>query len=395
MDSTLFQEHPSGRVVKARDQQGQEYWAFVPAPLPPDLTFDAELVGVLSAADRALGELAGLGRQLPNPHLLMRPFIRREAVLSSRIEGTETDIAGLYAYEAGQLALPGMESARSAEDAREVLNYVLALERGLERLDTLPVSQRLLCEVHAQLMDGVRGGKARPGELRRIQNFIGNRGDSVQDARFVPPPVAELDQCMNDLEKYIHREDKLPPLVELALIHYQFEAVHPFEDGNGRMGRLLIALLLAAWGLLPSPLLYLSAYFERHREDYINLLFRVSTESAWREWLLFFLRGVAEQAQDAVRRVKRIQDLQQDWRGRVMAQGRPAARILDLADHLLVYPFLTVPLAKNVLNVTYPTAQAYVQRLVALGILTAGPESPRNRWFMAAELLQIIGEATP
>ena len=243
MNPDDFRTSTSGRVIRVG--QGQSaYWAFVPNPLPPPLTLDTALIRWLSEADRALGELAGLGRALPNPHLLISPFIRREAVLSSRIEGTQADLADLYAFEAGQLALPGFKPAPSEADVREVANYVRALEYGLERLSTLPVSLRLIREVHARLMEGVRGESATPGEFRRTQNWIGAPGCTLNEATYVPPPVEEMHAALDAFEKYLHTEDELPPLVRLALIHYQFEAIHPFVDGNGRIGRLLLSLLL-------------------------------------------------------------------------------------------------------------------------------------------------------
>ncbi len=274
-----FQNTPAGRLLQVGQDQ-TAYWAFAPNPLPPVLVWDAELVRVLSDADRALGELAGLGRTMPNPNLLIRPFIRREAVLSSRIEGTQADIADLYAYEAGQLPLPGVKPAPPESDVREVLNYVHAMEYGLERIQTLPVSLRLLRELHERLLAGVRGDQATPGEFRRTQNWIGRPGCTLNDADFVPPPVAEMNAALDAFEKYLHAGNAYPPLVRLAVIHYQFEAIHPFLDGNGRIGRLLISLLLVHWNLLSLPLLYLSAFFERHRKDYYDLLFAVSERGA-------------------------------------------------------------------------------------------------------------------
>jgi Fic family protein len=271
------------------------------------------------------GELAGLGRALPNPHLLIAPLVRREAVLSSRIEGTQTDLADLYAYEAGQLALPGLRPAPPESDVREVLNYVRALEFGLERVHSLPVSLRLARELHARLMEGVRGGRATPGEFRRSQNWIGPPGCTLNEADYVPPPVAEMHEALDALEKYLHAQGDYPPLVRLAFIHYQFEAIHPFLDGNGRMGRLLLSLLLVNWDLLPLPLLYLSAYFERYRSGYYDLLMAVSQRGDWREWALFFLRGVAEQARDAITRIKGLQDLQIAWRERLTQARLDAA----------------------------------------------------------------------
>jgi Fic family protein len=388
MTPDAFTVHSSGRVIRVG--QGQTaYWAFVPNPLPPPLTFDAALIRSLSEADRALGELAGLGRTFPNPHLLINPFIRREAVLSSRIEGTQADLADLYAFEARQLALPGLKPAPAEADVREVFNYVRALEYGLERVNTLPVSLRLIREVHALLMEGVRGEHATPGEFRRTQNWIGAPGCTLNDATFVPPPVDEMHTALDALEKYLHSEEEHPPLVRLAFIHYQFEAIHPFIDGNGRIGRLLLILLLVHWGLLPLPLLYLSAYFEKHRQAYYDLLLSVSTRGAWREWVEFFLRGVAEQARDAVVRAKRLQDLQLVWRTKYQ-RARGADLLLGIVDALFAVPVLTPRQVAGQLRVSHPAAMQALRRLEQDQILKEISGKQRNRLYVAPEIVQAL-----
>lgn len=389
MDPERFKDSPAGRLMRI-GQGKATYWAFLPNPLPPSLELSRELVCTLSAADRALGELAGLGRSLANPHLLINPFIRREAVLSSRIEGTQASIADLYAYEAGQLPLPGLAET-GAEDVREVANYVHALEYALGRLDTLPVSLRLLREVHRRLMLGVRGEHSTPGEFRTSQNWIGSPGCTLNEATYVPPPVDEMHEALGALELYLHVEDDpFPPLVRLAFIHYQFEAIHPFLDGNGRIGRLLVSLLLVHWGLLPLPLLYLSAYFEAHRDDYYRLLLAVSERGAWATWVRFFLQGVAEQARDAVVRAKRLQDLQLEWRER-LSQARVSALSLRLLDALFTTPFVTIPQAQALLEVTYVSAQRCVYRLVEAGILRQYTDGSYARTFVADEILTAVG----
>ena len=293
MDPQAFKDSPAGQIISV----GGDYSAFIPRPLPPPLSWTDDLISALSEADRALGQLAGLGRLLPNPHLLIRPFLHREAVLSSRIEGTQASLSDVFAYEANQPLLFELPS-----DTREVYNYVRALEYGMERLATLPLSLRLLREIHAVLMEGVRGASQTPGQFRDRQNWIGTPGCAARDAIFVPPPVSEMMAVLGDFERYLHAESHLPPLIRIGLIHYQFETIHPFLDGNGRIGRLLITLLLCAWDLLPQPLLYLSAYFERWRDAYIDLLYAVSQRGAWNAWLVFFLQGIAIQARDAVAR---------------------------------------------------------------------------------------------
>lgn len=364
------------------------YRTFMPDALPPALSFDADLVGTLSRADRALGELAGLGHNIPNPQLLLRPFVRREAVLSSRIEGTQTGIADLYAYEAGQ-EYTGNHRGPTNADAQEVLNYVHALEYSLERIKTLPLSLRLLREIHARLMAGVRGGAANPGEFRQPQNWIGSPGCTLSTARFVPPAVPDMHDALGQWENYLHQENHYPPLVRLAFIHYQFEAIHPFLDGNGRMGRLLISLLLVHWKLLPLPLLYLSAYFERQRQHYYDLLLAVSERGEWHNWTLFFLEGVAQQARDANARAMQLQNLQQAWRQRLVEE-RAAASLLRLADGLFDAPIMTVPQAQQMLGATYNTARAAVGKLVSAGILQPLPQPSYGKAYVAADVLKIV-----
>ena len=391
MDPERFRGSAAGRLLQI-GQGAAAYWAFVPNPLPPPLTLNADLVRTLSAADRALGELAGLGRALPNPHLFIAPLVRREAVLSSRIEGTQADLADLYAYEAGQPPLPGTHAPPPEADVREVRNYVRALEYGLERVPTLPVSLRLIRELHERLMEGVRGEHATPGDFRRTQNWIGPPGCTLANARFVPSPVPEMQDALTALEKYLHEENEHPPLVRLALIHYQFEAIHPFIDGNGRIGRLLLALLLINWDLLPLPLLYLSAYFERRRQEYYDLLLAVSERGAWSEWLDFFLRGVAEQSRDTIVRAKRLQDLQAEWRQR-LTHTRASALPLRLADSLFESPIITIPQAQRVLDVSYPAAHHIIEKLVQANILQLRDEAAYSKTYIAEEILRVVSES--
>lgn len=359
---------------------------FIPEPLPPPLDYDAELVRAIADSNRQLGELAGLARQLANPHLLIRPFIKREAVLSSRIEGTEADVTDLYVYEAGQRLLFDREVAEA--DVHEVRNYVLALEHGLDRLGSLPVSSRLLREMHQILMSKVRGQHRAPGELRKIQNWIGVPGCSIEEASFIPPPPQVVPKSLSALESYINsRDPSHPPLVRLACIHYQFEAIHPFLDGNGRIGRLLVSLLLVHWDLLPLPLLYLSAYFESRRSGYYSRLLHVSTQGDWRSWILFFLQGVEEQAASANRLVKQFQDLQRSWR-EALSQPGVSTLTIDLMESLFDQPILSIPMAANRLDVTYPSAKLHVDRLVRSGILMPVRGSKNPKFFVALEILR-------
>lgn len=386
MDPTLFTSEAPGTLLKGA-YAGEPFLAFSPAPLPPILAADSSLMSLLADASYALGELSALGRDLPNPHLLIGPFLRREAVLSSKIEGTQTTVGDLYAYEAGQLPLSGNE-VTPPEDAREVLNYVQALEYGLERLSRLPVSLRLVREIHGRLMSGVRGEKKSPGEFRRHQNWIGGATPAL--AAFVPPPPAEMLQALDAFERYLHAEDEANhSLVRLAMVHYQFEAIHPFEDGNGRIGRLLMSLLLVSWGLLPLPMLYLSAFFEYRRRDYYDLLFRVSTQGAWRDWVCFFLQGVVEQSRDAGNRVRQLRDLQNRWRAE-MSGPRSTALVLSLVDALFASPMLTIPQTQQLLKTTYPSAQRSIARLVEAGILRQMGDSSYGKSYVADEIIRIV-----
>lgn len=378
---------PCGREVPAI-AGGERVRAFVPHPLPPRIEFDARLVSLVDRASRGLGELAGTGRRLANPALLIRPFIRREAVNSSRIEGTQAEAADLYAWEAGQLELPGLTSAATPDDVQEVLNYERALTYGLKRLDTLPLGLRFLRELHERLLRGVRGGQAAPGRFRTTQNWIGGEGHDIHRARYVPPPVPEMRECLDALEKYIHASSDLPPLVRLALIHYQFEAIHPFADGNGRIGRLMIALLLVDWGLLPHPLLYLSAWFEAYRAAYYDHLLAVSRRGAWEAWVSYFLEGVIAQSADATARVVRIESLEADWRER-LARSDVSGTTFRLMDLMFESPAITIPWAADRLGVTYRSAQRAVQALLRHRMIQPADRAARyGKVYVATQVLE-------
>ena len=369
----------SGRQVRCL----AGYSAFVPNPLPPDLNWSPRIVRSLSDADRLIGRLAGEGARLPNPHLLMRPFVRREAVLSSRIEGTQATLGELLAAEAGAAV------DRSPDDLREVGNYVAALEHGLRRLPELPLSLRMVKELHAVLMEGVRGGHTTPGEFRRSQNWIGPPGCTLANATYVPPPPEELMNCLGDWERSL-RDRSLPPLIHAAYIHYQFEAIHPFLDGNGRVGRLLITLLLVERDILPTPLLYLSAFFEATRRDYYERLLEVSLQGEWEAWLEYFLNGVARQSEDAVSRAKRINQLLEAWRMKVAgASSKTPALLLDL---LAANPFVTAKQAAEQLEVAFTTAQRAIKKLQEAAILEEVGDAQRDRVYCASEILKVLEE---
>ena len=363
------------------------YRAFVPDPLPPDIPANWHLTGLLSEADRATSELAGVGRALPDPHLFIRPLIRREAVLSSRIEGTTSNLQDLYAYESRQLPLPGF-SVPEMQDVEEVLTYVNALEYGLQRINQLPISLRLIREIHERLMHGVRGQHAAPGEFRSTQNWIGGR--TINTARYVPPPVEQMKRALDSFEVYIHNKEHLyPPLVRLAFIHYQFEAIHPFADGNGRVGRLLLALLLVEWKLIPQPLLYLSAYFERTRSEYYDRLLHVSEKNEWLEWVDYFLRAVTVEAQQACERIKRLDDLQKTWRTQ-LAQARVSSSTLRLMEKLFSIPILDIPKAQQYLEVSYKTAKRAVMKLIEKGILIQLDEGKYKKTYYSPDIISVV-----
>jgi Fic family protein len=359
------------------------YSAFVPAPLPPALEWTARLIGVLSDADRLIGRLAGEGGRLPNPHVLMRPFVRREAVLSSKIEGTQATLGELLAAEAGAAV------ERSPEDLREVGNYVTALEHGISLLKELPLCVRLVRELHVKLMEGVQGQNAAPGVFRTTQNWIGKPGSTLATANFIPPPPGEVEPCLAAWEKFLHESD-LPPLVTIALAHYQFEAIHPFLDGNGRVGRLLITLFLIERKILPTPLLYLSAFFEAARRDYYDGLRGVSSRGAWSGWLEYFLQGVARMSEDALSRATRINDLLAQWQNKLAGHAtNTPLRVLGL---LAANPFVTITGAANQLNLAFTTAQRAIERLEQNGIVQQASDAKRDRVYCAQALLDILEE---
>lgn len=378
-----FGENAPGKLLRAHGNTVGDYWTFVPDPLPQSMGLDADTVNLLATAERAVGELNGIGRMLPNPHLLIRPFLRREAVLSSRIEGTVTNLEQLLLFEAE----PANRS--TSPDVREVINYVRAMEYGLRRLENLPVSLRLIREVHEHLMEGVRGQSNNPGEFRAIQNYIAGPSQSIQQARYVPPPVPEMNQALIDLERFIHTSTEIPFLVQLALIHYQFEAVHPFEDGNGRIGRLLLSLLMCEREYLSQPLLYLSGYLERNRDVYMDCLLRVSQRGDWLSWVNFFLEGVSSQARDAISRTGQLMNLWQDYRSRLQL-ARSSSLTLQLVDLLFATPAVTAPYVENQLGVTQASARRTIERLEKDGILQEATGQRRNRVYIATEVFAIL-----
>lgn len=377
MDPVRFHASAAGKVVKTLGG----FSAFVPAPLPPKLDYGQDLVLALSRADAALSELSIAGEQLPNPHLLIAPYLRQEAVLSSRIEGTRTTLSELLMDEVA--AAP---PERDPNDLREVRNYIEALEYGLARLSELPLSLRFVRELHERLMQGVRGAHMTPGEFRRSQNRIGPPGCTLANATYVPPPVDEMTRALGDWELFLHDRTSLPDLVQCALMHEHFEAIHPFLDGNGRVGRLLITLFLTERGRLTQPLLYLSAYIEAHRSDYYDALLRVRTEGDWESWLLFFLRGVQETAVAAAAQARKIMRIREEYQQLLQDH----AKALALVDEVLSTPYITVAHAQKVLGVSNPTARTAVSAMVDAGLLAEVGERKWRRLYVARPVLDVL-----
>ena len=373
-----FKAPHAGGIIRT----AQGYHAFVPAPLLPALEYPQPLVRLLSAADAALSELSGLGRILPNPHLLIAPYIRREAVLSSRIEGTRTSLSDLLADEAGQ------PPHAPPDDVHEVRNYVVALDYGIERLKALPLSLRLVRELHQRLMQGVRGERATPGEFRRSQNWIGPYGSTPANAPYVPPPPAEMHDALAAWETFLHSRGELPDLVQCALMHEHFEAIHPFLDGNGRVGRLLITLFLIERGRLSQPLLYLSEFIERNRDDYYRSLMRVRTDGDWNGWLHYFLAGVEWSARRASRQAQQLLALRADLHARLAGQPRA----LPLIDALFENPYLDSGRVKRLLGVSDPTARKLLAALEAAGIVRETSGRNWGRQYLAEGVLAALDD---
>lgn len=384
MDPTHYSTSKAGRVIKT--QAG--YFAFTPAPLPPNLPLSETLINKNSLADRSLAKLAGIGSVFPNAQLFIQPFIRQEAVLSSRIEGTQSTLTDLYSYEAFQFSL-----FENKSDVNEVHNYVKALNYGIERLETLPVSTRLIRELHNILMTGIRGEFLTPGEFRTSQNWIGNPGSTIETAPYIPPPLEDMKNALSDLDKYVHSDQNHPPLIRLGMIHYQFEAIHPFLDGNGRVGRLLISLLLHSWKLLPQPLLYLSGYFEEHQNTYYDLLLSVSQKGNWENWLLFLLEGIHQQANKSIQIIQELTELKRTYYMLVESE-RTSQRLIEVIDYLFGQPITSInQIVDNTSLGNYNAANRQMKKLLELRIVREITGSARNRLFSATEIMKITAIA--
>lgn len=374
MDVGGFTEKATGRVIDAPEG----YPAFVPDPAPREVDISELSLASLDQASNQLGVLQGVGRQIRNPHLLISPYMSREAVLSSRIEGTQTTMSDVYAadLEQGELV--------QAADVREVRNYRTAHQRALR--SRLPLSLRLIRNVHKWLMRGVRGHERHPGEFRTYQNFIG--APTGVDATYVPPPVPQMKNLLDDLEAFLH-EEPMRPLVQAAIVHYQFEAIHPFGDGNGRVGRLLIPLFLQDRELLPQPLLYLSAYFERSRSEYYERLLRVSTHGDWDGWIHYFLVGISTQAREAIDLADQLLELHNRYREQLQAK-HVTANVLALLDALFENPLMYTSRAEDLLGVSAPTARAAIKTLEEEGVLREVTDRRWRKIYRAEEIYDLL-----
>ncbi len=370
-----------------RTTASEPFDAFVPLPLPPvpPLAIDADLLELLGRAERALGRLDGLSTLLPDPSLFLYIYVRKEALLSSQIEGTQSSLSDLLLYESQEV--PGVPLA----DVQEVSRYVDALYHGIARVQSgFPLSSRLIREIHGVLLEDGRGSEQAPGELRRTQNWLG--GTRPGKALFVPPPPEEVEACMSALEKFLHSEARTPTLIKAALAHVQFETIHPFLDGNGRVGRLLITLLLCAEGILSEPLLYLSLYFKTHRQRYYELLQTVRQQGDWEAWLRFFLEGVATTAEEASASARQILDLFARDRQRVEGLGRPSGSAVRVHQLLQKHPLLTIRRATDALRLSPPTVTTALGHLGRLGIVEEVTGRQRDRLFVYREYMRLISQ---
>ncbi|NVN93561.1 MAG: Fic family protein [Desulfuromonadales bacterium] len=370
-------------------QQPTGYKAFLPSPLPPNppLKIEGELQILLSNADMSLARLDGLGHILPNADLFISMYVKKEALLSSQIEGTQASLEDLFEFESGKLP-------ENINDVAEVVNYVRAFNYGMERLVSFPMSLRLIKEIHSVLMEGVRGGEKTPGEFRKTQNWIGPPGCTLKDARFIPPPPHEAEAAMGSLELYLHQPPRLPALVDCALIHYLFETIHPFLDGNGRLGRLLITLYLKWKGVMEKPLLYLSYYFRKFRQEYYDRLNMVRDNGDFEQWIAFFLKGVVVTADSAVDAVKQIMELQSRHRSLLWQKKISSPLAVGILEKLFYTPYVSVNDIARDFSISYQAASTLVSQLEDIGILKEITGRKRDKRYIYADYLQILEEGT-
>lgn len=379
MESKDFDSNSAGEIIKAKEG----YISFIPESLPPILEWNSFLSSLLAEASNKLGMLVGLGETLPEPNLLIYPFIRKEAVLSSRIEGTLSSFSDLLLFEASKI--------KKEKDVEEVNNYVKALEFGFKYLKEKPINLEFILKIHKILLTNVRGGEAKPGELRDGRVWIGPPGCNIRDATYVPPPPNKMKGNLEEFEKYLLSKQNFPPLINAALIHYQFEAIHPFFDGNGRIGRLLIIFYFHKNNLLPRSYLYLSEYFEKKRIEYYEHLLQVSQKGKWKEWINFFLKAIIHQSKTAINTARNLVMIQKDYRKRILEE-----QLSPTAGHVLEFvfkrPVINIKSTSEALNVTFPAVSKSIKQLQKIGILEEVTGEKKNRIFKAKEILKILGE---
>ena len=384
MDLERYPPTPFGEARRIPGKTG--YVAYFPSPIPRTLEIPPSTIGLLADCEGALGQLSGIGRLLPNPDLLIRPYLLREALSSTRIEGTQATIADVFETNAAG-SIPNA-------DVEEVVNYVIAMRDGLDRLESLPLSTRLLCATHGRLMAGVRGRELAPGEMRKSQNWIGAPGSTIDNAQFVPPPATEIGPLLTDWERFAHEELEMPLLVQNALLHSQFETIHPFLDGNGRLGRLLLVFFLVARDRLSAPLLYLSAYLERNRQAYYDALATIQETGDAIPWIELFLMAVKTQAEDAFNRSERIIELREHYRQTAASIG--TANAAALVDLICETPIVTTRSIERSLGISRPTALRLLRRMEAEGVLSeARPGARGQRRYIAGEMLDAVANDEP
>ncbi len=377
-----------GQRVRCSVNSEEPYWALIPRPLPPSNLQIEEFQGLVEKSSQALGRLDGIATILPDTHLFLYMYVRKEAVLSSQIEGTQSSLSDLLLYESD--AAQGVP----LDDVQEVSNYVAAMEHGLKRIQSgFPLSLRLIREIHEVLMTGARGGTKAPGKFRTSQNWVG--GTRPGNALYVPPPADKVKECMSDLEKYMHvKENKLPLLIRTALVHHQFETIHPFLDGNGRLGRLLITLLLCTEGVLSQPILYLSLYFKTHQKEYYDQLQQVRDTGDWERWIMFFLEGVRDIALQATETAREIFTMIERDRIKITELGRGAGSALQVYRYLEKKPLAVIPEIVKALSISTPTVTAALHNLEKVGVVRETTGRQRGRVFVYDAYLSILQRGT-
>ena len=367
--------------------QPSGFKSFLPHDLPPEppIEFDGEMLNLLSEADRKLGRLDGVTQILPNPDLFVAMYVQKEAVLSSQIEGTQASLTDVLEINTKD---------EKKEDVGEVVNYVKAMNYGLERLKEFPLCLRLIREIHEKLLGKGRGSNRNPGEFRKTQNWIGPSGCTLSDARFVPPTVPDMHKALENLENFFYADDNIPALIKIALIHSQFESIHPFLDGNGRMGRLLITFWLCQQEILSRPLLYLSYYFKKNRSEYYDRLMAVREKGDWEGWIKFFLKGVAVTADEATSTAKEIIKLKSLYENKITSNGCGALYNL-LLDNMFMYPFISITDVADMLHISHPTASKMIDTFCNFGILIdITPNQKRNKRYAFSTYLEILNRGT-